>query len=229
MKKLIQKSLILILGAGALLFSGLKTNAQGILLQLNTPFPSDPSPSGSAPWVDAIFQTTNNGVLLTITNVDITSGEFLQGNGNGANGGLYFNLNTNLNPNALAFTLVSSNGSFGPIISLGVNQFKSDGDGYYDIQFDFSTHLFSTDSSISYLITLTNNASLTANDFAYLSSEGGGEGIYYAAAHVQGLSVGGSTWIGSTTVYALPVPEPTTWALSCLGGLSLLLLRRRKY
>src|SRR5579863_756627 len=124
-----------------------------IIYQFNTPFPTDPTPSGNGPWIDASFTDVTPGtVLLTITNVNITTSEFLKGNGNGASGGLYFNLNPNDNPTALNFALVSSNGNFGPIISTGENQFKADGDGYYDIQFDFSGN-FSTDASLTYRIT----------------------------------------------------------------------------
>ena len=184
--------------------------ASGILYQFNAPFPSDPDPASSAPWVDAYFLNVNPGtVLLTVTNVDLTSGEFIQGSGNGANGGLFFNLNPDDNPTKLVFTLVSSNGSFGPIISTGEDEFNADGHGKYDVQFDFSTHAFSAKSSLTYQI--TGIAGLTAADFACLSAPAGGSGPFYAAAHVQGLSCNlGGTWIEPCggPQQLLPVPEP---------------------
>jgi hypothetical protein len=207
-----------------------KLNASGILFQFNTPFPTDPSPAGSGPWVDAFFQNVSPGtVLLTITNVGFASGEFVGGNGNGANGGFFFNLNTNDNPVNLAFTLVSANGSFGQTISTGQNAFKADGDGYYDIQFDFSTHAFSVNSSMTYRITGITN--LTAADFAYLSAVGGGgeSGPFYAAAHIQGLSGGNSTWLepGGGPVITR-VPEPAPIALLAVSAILLVAFRLQR-
>lgn len=181
-----------------------------IIYQFNTPFSGDPDPSGNGPWIDASFiDVTPGTVLLTITNVNLVAGEFIQGNGNGASGGLFFNLNPSDNATALDFTLVSSNGNFGPIISTGVNAFKADGDGDYDIQFDFSTQSFSTDSSLTYKI--TGISGLTAADFEYLSSPDGGQGPFYAAAKVQGIPGGGnSTFLEpGNGPQIIPVPEPS--------------------
>lgn len=192
-----------------------------ILYQFNTIFSGGPDPTETGPWIDASFiDVTPGTVLLTITNVNLSSTEFVQGNGNGSSGGLFFNLNTNDNPTALNFSLVSSNGNFGPMISTGVNQFMADGDGKYDIQFDFSSHAFSTDSSITYK--LTGIAGLTAADFEYLSAPAGGSGPFYAAAKIQGLPGGGGSMFiepgqGPQTI---PVPEPSP-SIVFLGGLGL--------
>ena len=205
-------------------FTSLTANGTGILYQFDTPFPSDPNPAGPVPWIQAAFTDITPGtVLMTISNVNLTSGEFVKGNGNGANGGLFFNLNPNDNPANLTFSLISSNGNFGTTISKGVNAFKADGDGKYDIQFDFSGNNFSTGSSIAYRI--TGISGLTAADFAFLSAPAGGSGPFYAAAHVQGLpaSCGGdSTWIepGRGPLSIIPVPEPVPGAfLALLLGL----------
>src|SRR5215469_16336721 len=156
-----------------------------------------PPPSGLAPWVDATFKDVKPGqVLLTITNVNLSSGEFVDDN----NGGIYFNLVPTLNVSNLVFSVVSStdptprenynwfvqtseaqrgngngnNGGFG---------FKADGNGgFSDINIEFATHSFSTDGSITFLI--TNIPSLDAADFEATATGGDGE---YAAVHVQGL------------------------------------------
>jgi len=192
-----------------------KTNASGILYQFDTPFPSDPSPDGSSPWIDASFQDASGGVLLTVTNLGLTSTEFMQGNGSGANGGLFFNLNPIDDPTSLTFTLVSQTASFGTYIQTGENAFKADGDGKYDIVFDFSSHLFAGGASFTYLI--SGISGLSANDFAYLSAPAGGSGPFYAAAHVMGLSpaASNSTWIepGSGPMQLMPLPEPSPTAL----------------
>lgn len=204
-----------------------------ILYQFNTPFSGDPDPAGTGPWIDATFVDVTPGtVLLTITNVNLTSGEFVQGNGNGASGGLFFNLNTNDNPTALDFTLVASNGNFGPIISTGENSFKADGDGYYDIQFDFSSQSFSTDASITYKI--TGISGLTAADFEYLSAPSGGLGPFYAAAKVQGIPGGGnSTFLepgNGPQMISVPEPSPSIILLTGFGlfGVGGLWYRRPK-
>ena len=214
----------------AMLLLSAKANASSLLYQFDTPFPSDPSPAGSGPWIDASFQDVSGGVLLTITNVSLISGEFIQGNGSGANGGFFFNLNPNDNPNNLVFTSVYANGNFGTSILTGENAYKADGDGKYDIVFDFSTHNFSVGSSISYLI--SGIPGLNADSFAYLSAPAGGSGPFYAAVHVMGLppNASNSTWVepgGGPQV--VPVPEPAPAVLAAVSfGLWGALLRWRK-
>jgi len=206
------------------LFLPATTHASDILYEFDTPFPSDPTPTGSAPWVDAEFQDVSGGVQLTISNVGLTTGEFIQGMGNGANNGLLFNLNPSFSPNNLVFSLVSQTGNFGTSISTGEDAFKADGDGRYDIGFDFSTHNFTAGASITYLI--TGIPGLNAGSFAYLSSSTGGTGPFYAAAHVMGINGTNGTWIepGSGPILVSPVPEPSSIVLmiasfGVLGGL----------
>ena len=140
----------------ALLFTAVlgpgKATASSVFYQFDTPFPSDPSPAGAGPWIDAAFQDVIGGVLLTVTNVQFAAGEFVAGNGSGANGGLFFNLNPNYNPNGLSFSLVAANGSFGTTIGTGANSFKADGDGKYDMVFDFTANTFTANSFFTYLI-----------------------------------------------------------------------------
>lgn len=213
-----------------LLLGSLAANAS-IEYQFNTPFTGDPKPtSGNGPWIDAYFiDVTPGEVLLTVTNVNLTTGEFLQGNGNGASGGLFFNINPSDTVTNLHFTLVSETANFGPIISTGEDAFKADGDGDYDVQFDFSNQTFSVDSSFTYEI--TGISGLTAADFGYLSTPDGGQGPFYAAAKIQGLANGNSTFLepggGPQT---LVVPEPTSLALlaSGIGLLSIRILRLRR-
>lgn len=197
-----------------------RINASGILFQFDTAFPSDPNPAGTGPWIDAYFQDVSSGtVLLTITNVQLAAGEFVGGAGNGANGGVFFNLNPSLNATNLIFTPNGSSGSFtAPTIATGTDGFQADGDGKYDIQFDFATAnsgRFTGGDSVTY--TITGISTLTAADFAYLSAPAGGSGPFYAAAHVQGLSGGNSTWIEPYQVTVIPVPEPAPVALLAMS------------
>jgi hypothetical protein len=182
-------------------------NAAGFTYHFDTVFQGAPVPGSPAPWVDATFQDIAIGtVLLTITAAgDLPGTYFINGN---SQGGLFFNLNPSLDPTDLSFTTVAANGSFGDAVLTGVDAYNADGDGYYDINVRFSTHTFSAGSSISYQIVDIYNAFLSASDFMYISAVGGGQGPYYAAAHLQG---GISTWVASTQV--TPVPEPGAGAL----------------
>lgn len=198
------------------LFCIMTANAS-IEYQFNTPFTGDPDPAGNGPWIDSYFIDVAPGkVLLTVTNVNLTTGEFIQGNGSGASGGLYFDINPNDTVTDLHFTLVSETANFGTIISTGEDAFKADGDGEYDIQFDFADQTFSVDSSFTYEI--TGISSLTAADFAYLSTPAGGQGPFYAAAKIQGLANGNSTYLEpSGGPENLVVPEPTPLVLLASG------------
>jgi hypothetical protein len=55
-----------------------------------------------------------------------------------------------------------------------------------------------------------------------------GAGPFATAAQSYGLPINEGSTVGPMTLYAMPVPEPGTMALAGLGGLGLLLFRRRK-
>src|SRR2546423_610516 len=65
-------------------FCSLNAAATGFVYQFNNAF-SGGAPGGPAPWVDATFQDTANAVLLTVNNLGLTGGEFLDA--------LYLNIN----------------------------------------------------------------------------------------------------------------------------------------
>lgn len=199
-----------LLAFAVLLLAG-RAGATGILYQFNNVFSGNVPPGGPAPWIDATFQTQSNGVQLTINNAGLSGGEFLSE--------LDFNLNPNYSASAiqgLQFGLVASNGNFGASsIVTGEDIKKADGDGYYDINFNFNTASAGQFGAGDYLVYLiTGITGLTASDFAFLSSPGGGHGPYYAAAHIQGISGGNSVWVQpSNGPVLVPVPEPPAWAL----------------
>jgi hypothetical protein len=196
--------------AGAL--SAPQAGATGILYQFDNIFSYSgaSSPAGLAPWLDATFQDTANGVLLTINDVGLSAGEFLSS--------IYFNITPADNVNNLIFSYQNgSSGLTSPTIQTGEDGFKADGDGKYDILFNFSTAAsgrFGAGDSITYLI--SGIAGLAATDFSFMSTPAGGHGPFYAAAHIQGIggSAGNSVWVDpSLGPLILPVPEPASGAV----------------
>ncbi|MHC4132834.1 MAG: PEP-CTERM sorting domain-containing protein [Planctomycetota bacterium] len=191
------------------------TSATIVSFDMDTIFEGPGVPANPPPWMNITFDDggTDGTVDLTI------SAPGLDGN-NEKVSAVYINLDAALDPTQLVFSTPSKTGSFDdPVISLGVDAFHADGDGLYDILFDFHndglTRAFNGLESVQYTITLD---SLTANSFDFTSSPDGGVGEYYAAAHILGL--------GETEDSAWITPEPTTITLLGLG--SLVFLRKRR-
>jgi hypothetical protein len=173
------------------------------------------APAGPAPWIDAHFQDVSPGtVRLTVDNLGLGSGEFVSQ--------LYLNLNTADNPGSLVFNRVASSGAFTlpAIYHQTANAYKAGGDGYYDIEFAFSTanntaRRFNESDSVTYQI--TGIPGLVAADFIYGSAPGGGAGAWFAATHIQGICSGaGSVW--ASPLQITPVPEPAAGALLVLSA-----------
>jgi hypothetical protein len=215
----------------ALLSPAKSSAASGITYQFDNEFSSGTPPAGPAPWITASIQNVSPGtVQLTIANNGLLGSEFVSG--------FYLNLNTNFSSLNLSISYVSSSGTFlipsiaSGTIERGTDSFKADGDGKYDVLFDFSTvngSTFGAGESITYQI--SGIAGLTANDFVYLSAPNGGHGPFYAAAHVQGIGPDGglSGWVEpSLGAQPILVPEPSSAALlaSSLGVLGF--VRRSK-
>jgi hypothetical protein len=201
------------------------SKATGILYQFNTPFPTDPSPSGSTPWLTADFENTAGGVTLTISAAGLTGSEFASE--------IYFNIDPNLNQHSLTFSKTAYTGTFStPTIdqAVGDNNYKADGDGKYDFRFNFGTAhgtTFGSGDSITYQI--GGILGLVANNFAFLSAPAGGSGPFYAAAHIQSLGNGGCTWIepcGGPIHTSVPEPSSTGLCVLCAMGWLMNFLRK---
>jgi len=113
--------------------------------------------------------------------------------------------------------------------SLGLNAFKADGDGKYDILFQFAqtpANSFTSGEHLTYLI--SGIGGMTASDFVYLSMPAGGHGPFFSAIHMQGIGSTGVTdtgslsgWVSPSDVTIVPVPEPTVAAFALvLAGLA---------
>ena len=201
------------LGAVALAL-GMASGASGATLtvNLNTEFSGGVNPQGTAPWATAVFDDSVGGantVRLTMSASNLVATEFISE--------WSFNFDPALNPGWLTFTSVNT----------GVDSFKADGDGFFDIRFDFPPPpgnfgaKFTTGEQVIYDLTYSGSPIFAAS-FNFPSANGGGAGTYVSAAHVQGISGTGSGWIGPV------VPEPTSLILiGSLAGLGLIARRRR--
>ena len=224
MNTALRRSLASLLGTILIVFSVKATG--GVLYEFNSVY-SGSSVSQGAPWLEAAFQDDGpNQVLLTISGTDLTTGnnpEFL--------GELDFNFNPNtpFNVNDLSFAFQSGSSGVTPVTpNTGEDAYKADGDGYYDINFNFKNNSsFQQGDSLTYLITTAPGTSLSAADFAYEStSSGGTSGPFYAAAHLQGGTGGFSAWVEPTGgPMPIPVPEPSLPVLLSVLSAVLMLFR----
>jgi hypothetical protein len=210
-----------------------------IVVELDYEFSGASDPSGTPPWLRATFTNLGSGVVqLKLENLLETASEFVSG--------WYFNLDPALAPTSLFFSHVSTLGTVSlPSISKGVDVFGADGDGLYDVLFSFSTSSgrFEGGEELVYNIQYgdPNLGTLDELDFAFESKPRGGNGVYFSAAHVQGIPPGGSNsgWIGAQDYFVPPppppggdppiVPEPTSVAVwSLIVGLATFLTARQK-
>lgn len=213
------------LGISVLLIGSLVGRAEAAIetFSLDYEFSHGTPPAGSAPWIVATFDDggTQGSVNLTMTATNLISNEFISE--------WSFNFDPALDVTKLAFSFNDdslSTGSAADSVSTGVDAYKADGDGKFDIQFVFPTSAserFTAGELVTYKITSTE--SIVASSFDFGSAPGGGNGTFTSAAHVQGIGASGanSGWIGpgGDSPDSEPIPEATSgliWlGLSLMG------------
>ena len=92
------------------------------------------APGGGLPWLTRTLQDgfQPNSVRLTFDAINLVGNEFVSA--------WYFNLNPDLNPTTLSFSLVSNPTALTvSSIGAGSNTFKAGSGGYYDLLVDFPT------------------------------------------------------------------------------------------
>jgi hypothetical protein len=170
------------------------------------------SPSGPAPWLNVTFEnmgTSTQGkkiVRITFEALHLKPGEFVTD--------WYFNINPSIDLTKLSYSQL-----YGPeaTFSFGQDQYKSPGDGKYDMKVSFSSSQngrFGSDGDASFQIE-SPDTSFGMASFNFSSTPDTGDGkSYLSAAHVQGLAYGE----GSGVVVPIKlVPEPGTMLLLGLG------------
>lgn len=225
MKKIILASAI------ALGLFALTAPAQSTVITYNLDFEfsGGTDPAGPPPWVSLTFDDGNTpgSVDLTISTAGLTDNEILAG--------LYINFDPALDLDELEITPVAGNTATANGITTGTDAFRADGDGFFDILFDYppppgqTGALFSADETVAY--TITSSEPITALSFDFFSAPGPGEGNpgpFHAAGKIQRIGPDdGSGWIGDTPDGA-PVPEPATMMLFGIGTALVGLSKRRK-
>lgn len=192
---------------------------------------SDPAGTYTATFDDTLCGP--DCVRLTMSSSG-ASGEFIDGSGSGKFG-WGFNLDPALDATQLAFTFISGNDADN--IATGSNDFKADGDGFYDIVFSWdpnTTDRFDNGTTVIYDIKMTGLDALDFNFTSACPQSSCGTGTYRSAAHIQGLAGGLSGWLGDTPPPDEPpppppetIPEPGALLLVGSGLLGLWAARRR--
>lgn len=202
------------------------------------------------PWLAVkVMDTTTDNAVLVQMRADLENPAHFFSN-------VYMNLADSLvgktftavaNPNPVPTSDTVTPGA----VEFGNNDYKADGDGFFDIRFNFATsgtEKFEGTEYVTYLITCTNctgtdaggNEQLTETSLNFFST-GGDKGAFRIAAHLQGLAtstncVGGaescsSVWIGGQGTGG-DVPEPATLVLATatmgFGGAIWKGIRRRR-
>jgi len=224
-----------LLCGSALVIVGMPAHAATVTFNLDTVFSTGSvAPGGPAPYGTITFDDngSSGSVQMTIdVSASVGMADLTQ---------VYLNFDSSMNVNLLNFTFDSGdgptvtrpnnpNGNNNGIFT-GVDAFQADGDGLYDILFDFPPpgNRFNAGESVLYSITSgdanTAGDAITANSFNFLSAPGGNAaGPFLAASFWQSTGE-----LGENSAWVAAVPVPAAVWLFGSGLIGLAGLARRK-
>lgn len=214
-----------------LLMSPMLVQADSIQYALGHEFSGAQNPGGEPPWLTAILEDIgDNKVELVLSGAGLIGREFVSK--------WFFNFDVE-GMLATGLTFEHRDGIEATSIATTADDkasgFKADGDGYFDIRFEFGQNQFVQNSTSTYHITYSGSGvALQAAHFNSASQYGiPGNGNYYTAAHVQGIGVNGegSGWVGDSDGGGGggggEIPEPGTLLLIGSGLVGFAVLRKK--
>jgi hypothetical protein len=110
-------------------------------------------------------------------------------------------------------------------IAYSLDNQQADGDGKFDFLVDaLNNNFLGTNQALNFTVSGDNDLA----NFVDVSVLGGGQGVYYFAAHIGNLydPAGNSAWVGSE---GTPIPEPATMLLIGSGLIGLAGYGRKKF
>jgi hypothetical protein len=185
-------------------------------------FSNGTAPSGTTPWASVGITDDGKGVLVTLSIGQNDIGKLSE---------WYLNYDPTRSVSQLQINGIDTADVKSWSADTGINAFKADGDGTYDIRFNFATsgNTFKTGESLQFRITSKDGTDLNPEDFDYVSV-GGAKGSFHTAAHVQALTGGYSGWVGdvpgSPPVNEVPDGSLTVTLLG-MGIVTIEFLRRK--
>jgi len=246
MKKMNKLLLLITLVAGVIAFA-LPAQATTLTFLLDTSLPEKldedpwtykPDPDGDSPWLKAVFDDatgSNDTVYLTLTKLINNTNKV---------GLWYFNIDPALDATLLEFSVVGS--PTAPAaktpIATGSSDLKADGDGHFDIEFDFPTSAgnpFDNSDEITYLIK-SSEGDIWAESFNFASSAKKnsntiGDNTWGTVAHVLNIDTDPySTWIGDRDDSGGGggggvIPEPATMLLLGSGLIGIAVSGKKRF
>jgi len=201
-------------------------SASPIIMEFDTVFDGEKhSPEGSGPWVEVIFddQATVGSVAMTINTMGLVGSEFISK--------MHFNLDPRIDAKKLTFTKIDQSGTFkDPSIKIDQDKKKAGPAHGFDMELGFKTknhERFGVGESLTFLI--SGPMLIDSSIFAYTNAGKKNQPEYYGAAHIQGINERDSARIGIVDYQpSTDIPEPATALILGIGGVSILVRRKRK-
>lgn len=193
--------------------------ASTVTFNMNFELSGASAPLGPPPWMTVTFDDggTPGSVDLTVQS-NLIDNEFAFI--------VLLNHDPSLNLTDLVFSAPIMTGTFDPpnVNYSTDDDFQADGDGYFDIEVEFShtnpLDRFGGTETVMFTITDPGVDVITASSFDFQSTPDGDPGTFPVAAQIGGIGVNDeSGWIST--------PEPAALSLLALGGLLLVARRRR--